>query len=172
MMRMRKETGSIAELPAVLWVLFCLLIFPLIDLASIGLRTAQVSMAAQRACQMASRAASFQTGVNGYKSAVEIAQAETDNLVKDYGGVHLKKVSTSILVTSVDSHNVTVVEHALTSAANTADNIYQIRVEVSADVDPLITIPYIPIAISGVTQTMHVNCSDQQYAECPQGLNI
>jgi hypothetical protein len=170
--RVRTQTGSIAELPAVLWVLFCLLIFPLMDLASIGIRSAQVSMAAQRACQMSSRAHSFQAGVNGNKSAMEVAQAETDNLAKDYTGVRVKKVDTAILVTSIDTRNVTVVNHALTSPANTADNIYQIRVEVQAEVDPLITIPYLPVAISGVTQPMKVTCSDQQFAECPHGLNI
>lgn len=171
-MRIRKANGSIAELPAVLWVLFCLLIFPLLDLAAIGFRSAEISMAAQRACQMASRAGSFQAGVNGNKSAVEIALAETNNLAKDYGGVRVSSVKTSILTTNVDTRNVTVVDHPLTSAANTADNIYQIRVEVTADVQPLITIPYLPLAISGVTQAMKVTCSDQQYAECPQGLNL
>jgi Flp pilus assembly protein TadG len=172
MMKTRNQRGSIAELPAVLWVLFCLLVFPLLDLASIGIRSAEVSMAAQCACQMASRAASFQSGVNGNKSAMEIAQAETDNLAKDYGGVHISKVTTTILVTNVDTRNVTVVDHALTSAANTADNIYQIHVEVTADVDPLIAIPYLPLKIGGITESMKVTCSDQQYAECPQGLNI
>jgi Flp pilus assembly protein TadG len=169
---LRNERGSIAELPVVLWVLFSLLVFPLLDLAAIGLRTAQVSMAAQRACAMASRANSFHEQLNGNRSAMEVAQAEADNLAKNYGGVRITKVKTSILVTKVDTHQVTVHDDALAQPANTADNIYQIKVAVSAEADPLITIPYLPVSVAGMTEPLKITFSDQQYAECPQGLNI
>lgn len=168
----RNERGSIAEIPVVLWVMICLLVFPLLDMCAVGLRTAEVGMAAQRACMMAARANSFETAINGGVPAVDVAKGEVANLAKSYGGVRITNVSTMILATKADTKVVQTYTGPLPKPANTADYIYQIRVAVSAEVDPLVQIPYLPLKVSGLNEPMKINCMDQQYAECPQGLNI
>lgn len=170
---MRSSRGSaIAELPAMLWFLFCLLIFPMIDIAAIGLRMAALSYITHTSCVLAARAPSFETRLNRYEPAMQVASDEANSLLSRFSGIRIKSIKTRILATNVNTKRITFYEHAMRQPANTSDFTYQIDVTIEASVDPLVTLPYLPVDIAGVTGPMEVKFGDRQFAECPQGLNI
>ncbi len=163
-----------AELPVALWVLFVVLTLPLIDLATIGIRTTFLVAAAHDAAHAAARAKSFSVAVDANDpSAQEAASAAAAEDLRSFTEITTGAITTNIVITDISTGNTTRQATPLKNPADINTNTYSVEVVVSAKVDPLINfsagglLPVVP----GLSAPMTIVCAAQEFSEYPQGLN-
>jgi hypothetical protein len=170
---LRKQKGSmIADVPAALWVLLVLFTFPLIDLAAITIRYTFLVTASRDAAHAAAQAKSFFTSVSGqYPSAVILAEQQANTSAQGFSEISINNVKTNIVTTNINSGAVSRRSTPLTAAADTSTNLYQIEVEITGQINPLITNHSGSLLnIPGISSPMQVVVASREYCEFPQGL--
>ncbi len=166
----RKTSGSsLVELPFVLWIMFILVLFPLVDMTILGIRTLFVYGAAHNACISAARARSFATEVDGNPTAQELAQSGAAQAAAVVNGVHIATVTPNIIITNIQTGSQTTVPGPLKITPDSSVNFYQIQVSVSGSVDPFLPVPF-PVSVPGLNAPAQISFSDNQYFENPVGL--
>ncbi len=170
--RSRRGT-TIAEIAPVIYFLFLVLVFPLLNLATIGLRYAFVVLAANEAALHASLSSTYSTD-NGATdpSATKVASNVVTKIFNTFSGIHMTNLTTRIVVTNVTTKATTRQATKLAAPADTNANLYMIEPEIVAQVDPLVTMPKSIYDIPGVTRAFDVRISARKVAENPQGLNL
>lgn len=168
--RKRSKGSVIAELPVVLWVLFIVIVFPLIDLATAFLRVTFLYAGVHLASISAARANTFSLPLDGKPSATDEANSKLTQIKSAFSGLNVQDVKTEILITNNDTQVLSSSSVPLTKQADVALNSYQIQVSATCSADPLITIP-IPLPVAGLNTPMTFNLNARQYCENPQGLS-
>lgn len=172
MSKRRNSNGTATvELPFVLWFFFFLVVFPMLDMATAGIRITILYAAAHTAAISASRAHTFLSPLEDKKSAIQLAQQRTADVVSSFTGVKVSKIETSIIITNLETLTESKTNAPLTKTADVSKNTYQIEVVIEGTTAPLIAVP-LPVRIDGVTHPLSVKMSDRQYCENPQGLMI
>lgn len=161
-----------AETVAVIYVLLFFLLFPLLNLASLGVRYAFVMIAASDAAIQASLSTTFDIPNGTQPSAQTAASTAVTNTLAPLRGIHLTAVTTRILVTNLATDITTRTAAKLSAPANTSNNIYMLEPEVDATIDPLVTIPTGSFKIQGISAPFNVQVYSRKMAENPQGLNL
>lgn len=163
-----------AELPIALWVLFVVLTLPMIDMATIGLRTTFLVAAAHDAVHAASRAKSFSSPVTANDpSATQTATSQVAQDISRFREITVNNVTTNMVITDINNGQTTRRNTPLTTPADINTNTYSIEVLVTAQIRPLITfnagglLPNIP----GLSAPVVVTCAAQEFSEYPSGLN-
>ncbi len=171
---MRNKRGSmIAELPGVIWIIFFLLFFPFLDLASVCLRTYLLYQYTQQAALEAARAPSFRRPISPDLSAVQVAQRIVNSLQSSFSGIDVKNVDIRISWTDAQSGTLQTSSAPLTPPVDSSKSIYQIEVTTIADVEPFIpNIPEFIGRIPGLTAPMRLSVKAHEYCESPAGLTI
>ena len=167
----QKHGNTIAELPGVLIVLLIFFLFPVVNYATIAIRSGFVFNAAGQAALSASKARSYSVGTPSAPSAVTQANTIATNSLANWYGITLKTISTKILITDIAKQKQTRQANALAVPPNTASNTYQIEVTINCDVSPLITVN-IPLFgnIPGITGPYSLSVTQRNYVENSQGL--
>lgn len=172
--RNRNQRGSfIAELPFTLWILFFLLTFPMLDLATVLLRYTFLVSAARDGVHAAARSKTYLTNTSATEySAVNAAPTAVKLTASCFSDVQVNSVSTHILVTNITSHIVADYTTPLQQPADTGSNLYELETIVQGQVNPLLNLGtgYFP-AIPGLTVPIPATVAAREYCEYPQGLN-
>lgn len=172
--RRRNAAGSAAtvELPFVLFFLFVLILFPIINFSALCVRSYYLYQACHNAALVASKAKSFETSSGTDKSSKDSATIAVNAIVADHPGVAVSSVQTRIVITDLNTHAETTRTTKLTTPANTGINAYQIRVTVTGTCEPLVVFN-LPIfgSVPGLTGPMTYTMTDQNFAENTQGLS-
>ncbi len=171
---MRNKRGSmIAELPVVIWIIFILLFFPFLDLASVCLRTYFLYQYTQQAALEAARAPSFSRPISPDLSAVQAAQEIVNSLKTSFTGIDVKNVDTRIGWIDAQSGASQTSNTPLNPPVDSSKSIYQIEVTTTADLEPFIpNVPEIFGSIPGLTAPMRLSVRAREYCESPAGLTI
>ena len=163
-----------AELPLALWVLFVVLTLPMIDMATIGLRTTFLVAAAHDAVHAASRAKSFSVAVSANDpSATQTASSQVTQDISRFREITVTNVTTNMVITDISNGQTTRRTTPLPAPADINSNTYSLEVLVTANIRPLITfnagglLPGIP----GLSAPVAVTCAAQEFSEYPTGLN-
>lgn len=169
----RTKTGSsLLELPLALWLIFVLMLLPMMWFATLTLKSALAAAATQNAAQAAAKAKTFQVGLPGKQPAQFVAiltAIQSSRMVPD---LVVAGVDCDILRTPIGGGPVTRFENKLTEPADTSQFIYQIETEVIVIVQPLIKLsPELFGFQPGVTMPMIARHNARAMAENPQGLN-
>ena len=167
--------SSIAELPVAIFILFLILLLPLIDLATIAFRTSFIHSACHNAVHSAARAKTFkENGDKGELSAINIAKRDAV-ATKENGlaGVDFSANDVTVFIignpTKVGKPPLRT-DSPLT-AVSTKDYIYQVEVQVSGTVEPLVTLtPTLFGNVPGLTVPFPVTATYRQFSEHPAGL--
>jgi hypothetical protein len=169
----RSRRGALtAELPGTLWVLFFLLTFPLLNLATVTLRYTFLVAAARDAATAASKAKTFSVDLSASEpSSVNVAPTVANQTGTKFTGITIIGTQTNLVITNLVTQVTTKQTTRLTSPADTTTNLYGIEVVVTGDVQPFL--PYTPVLgnIPGLTGPMRVNVASTEMAENPQGLD-
>lgn len=171
----RADASSIAELPVAILILFLVLLLPLIDLATIAFRTSFIHSACHNAVHSAARARTFlQNGDKGELSAVNIAKRDA-LATKENGLAGVNFTDRDITVVIVGNPTKVGKPPLRTDsplkAVETKDYIYQIEVQVSGTVEPLITLtPTLFGNVPGLTIPFPITATYRQFSEHPAGL--
>lgn len=174
----RKEKGSsIAELPVAITILFLALLFPMLDLGTIALRTATVFAAARNAAHHAGRAKSFMingddgdlsarnTAVNWSLATCGSGLAGTD--IKD------NDVQLYIIGTPYDQKNAPLRSAKPLNEVQTDKYLYQIEAQVTGRVTPLVVLSKGLLGdIPGITGPLTISASFREFCEHPDGLSL
>lgn len=173
-MRRNSRGNAIADMPAVLWVLFVLILYPLIDLATVGMRYTFMLTASREAAMAASRAKTYFADASGTdKSARNAAAAAAAETAQRFTGLNITNTTTSILVTDLATNSVTRFNAPIPiSSIDTANNLYAYEVTVTGQVRPLLVFNG-PVFgnIPGLTGPMNVAITSQKMCENTQGLS-
>jgi hypothetical protein len=168
----RKAGYTIAEMPAVLYALFILMVFPLLDLAAITLRYAFVTLAVNEAAMDGATCKTFQSDSSASEPSAQTAAGQSlDNVLAKWNGIEKTDFHTRLVITEVSNGNTNRQETKLDNPADTNNFMYMIEPELKADVHPLVTVPFFGLDVPGLTGPIHIDVTARKYAENPQGLN-
>lgn len=179
--RYRRSRGhSIAELGPALFMVLLVMIFPLACLASLGTRYTFMFYAVRNAAREASRCTQFQANQSAYQLSAQNRATQMMNLwanpTTGFRGVSAVTTTTWIHVIDIASGAITRYSSPIPAGTpiNTVDNVYNITVQVQANVDPLFEggngwfNPNIP----GLTTRFPVTITCAAMSEKPQGLKF
>lgn len=168
----RNRQGSfVAELPLVLWVLFMVIGFPLLNLSAAFLRISFLYAGVHMASISAARANTFLNPVDGKPSACAETLTKLAQTKASFDGIDIQNIKTEIVITHIDTMKISVVDAPLTKPADSSVNTYQIQVTAECSAAPLLPIPS-PVPIAGVTKPLVFMLSARQFCENPQGLTL
>ena len=188
----RSRRGALAaEYAASLYLLFFFLAFPMINFATVGMRTFFLWFACDQAVITAAKCRTFFTpvtiGNTLYPGAYAMAQARANQIRSTFPGIHWQNSPTNpevdIIITQIPGQPASSPAPPTKTVGpgpgpglglgNTPDvNSYvpSIRVTIKGWVDPLVPVPL--FKIQGLTTSMFLNVTCQQEFENPPGLQI
>lgn len=170
-----EHAGSIAELPVAIFILFMILLLPLIDLSVIAFRTSFIHSACQNAVHAAARAKTFkENSSTGELSSVNIAKRDA-LATKSNGlaGVNFSDSDIKVFIvgTPTKQNKPPVRTEQPVAEVYQKDYLYQVEVSVSGTVDPLITLSDNLFGqVPGLTMPFPVQATYRQFSEHPSGL--
>lgn len=170
----RNNHGSnLAELPVVLMVVFLCLLFPMINLVSLGVRSGLAFAAVQDAVRLASRSRSFQVDTDNGPSAKTSAIETLTRFQNGFSGIKLAGQSTtvSIIQTPIANPAETLKTQSPLESIDTKTNLYQIEVAIDAQTSPLVLMKKGLLGdIPGVTSPLKYKLAARSVVEYAPGL--
>jgi hypothetical protein len=170
------------DAPWALWILFVVLMIPLLDLGSISLRMFYLKTAANQAVHAAVRCQTFQSpfvvGSTTYPSAKTTATTVATTTANSFSGVHLGTVKVEIIHTAIPGSGAGAApaptENPLPKANGTPDPtqfVVSLRVTLTGTVDPFISfnLPFLS-NIPGLSGPMTFTVSSEEKFENLTGL--
>lgn len=170
--RNRKGT-TLLELPIAIWLIFVMLLMPMLSMATMGLRYAILNVVVANAAQAAARAKTFEAvSSDGKPPATQVAPDTMAREIGKFSGMSVQSVAVGIVQTPVNSGAPTRTTAKLAQPADTSRNIYQIETSVRGQIQPLFLItPALIGNVPGVSAPLPVTFVAREMAENPQGLN-
>ncbi|MGE0265917.1 MAG: hypothetical protein AB7V06_24830 [Candidatus Obscuribacterales bacterium] len=171
--RSRSARGNFsAELPPVLFLLFFFFVFPMINMGTIALRYCLLAEACRDGAHTAATSYTFETGSPGKPSALEGVPPVVSEFASRYSGIDVTGIDVDILVTDIDTQQVTRYTGKLQQPANTQNNLYALETIVTGNLEPLLDYQGpVFFNIPGLTSPWSVTVRSREFAESPQGLN-
>ena len=170
--------GSIAELPVVLFVLFIVLFFPMLNLTTATVRTWFLRSAVLDAAHNAAKACTYGTHLPATDddaecfSAVELANNTLNKFVQSFTGVKVLNSSVYVVRQNIDAGGQTVYPPGPIPKADIKadENQYFIEVSMQGQAQPLITVPFFG-GVPGLGGPMPVNVTGRETFENVEGLS-
>lgn len=169
----RKGT-TLAEMPVALWLIL-MMCFAFLILCTETMRFGFFWNACREAAMHAAKCQTFEADSAVGPSACTVADQWAQKATAAFSGLSLTNVNVYILsttaATAVSTKNPN--RKKLATAADTDNCIYDIQVEMSGNVEPLIRFPVSGFLgnVVGLTAPFPVVVRSQYTAEVPQGLN-
>jgi len=171
--RLAGSGTTIAEMPVALWLII-VMCFPMLILATSSIRFAFFWNAAREAAMQASKCATFQNDSSVGISAINTADLWATKATSGFPGITVTPpVNVYIVQTNVVSGITSkgTSRQKLASAADIDNNIFDIQVEISGQIEPLLRVQLGGLSIPGLTDPFPVVVRSQSTVENPQGLN-
>lgn len=172
-MKARSKSGtSIIEVPFSIWLIFTMILMPMLAVGTVTLRSSLMNAVVQDGAHAAAKAKTFEVGTADKPSAITLGKQTILEMVAKFPGLTIDNVDTDILITDVDSGAKSRSEDKLSVPADSSKFIYQIETVATGKIEPVFafnsdmfgTVPGLnaPIVVSYVAREM---------AENPQGLD-
>jgi hypothetical protein len=187
----RSLHGSVtAETACVLYVLFLFMVFPLLDLGAIGLRTFFLWFACNQSAMAGSKGTKWSTGnvagTTDYAKSIQTqATSAATSVAGMFSGIKISSGYPKFTVilraiahsdTSVNQASATTISYIngaglpLTAPMDTSQYIPILRVQILGTVQPFIPIPFF-VAIPGLTAPFTLSIVSDQQIEDAQALS-
>ncbi len=140
----RSAKGSqIAEFGPTLWILFLLLLFPMITFGTLGLRYVFLVNAARLAASAGAKCSTFQVDANPPKdcSAVNIANQIANQTANAFSHINITKVSCFIVSSPFAGGAISRQSTPLAKSADPNTNSYNFEVVIDGQLSPLVSNP-------------------------------
>lgn len=168
---------TLAELPMGLWVIFVGMGMPLICLMLTVARYVVFMEAANQAVNLAAQAQQYYSS-SGSSSAVTQAQDQAVAVASSFSGLTIspENVKCYIVVTPLSSGNssgnsaIYGPNTMLTKPADPTQNLYQVQVNITGQIQPIISMPGYFMAIPGLNAPLTVQTAMTRVFENPSGL--
>lgn len=148
------------------------LTFPMLNLATVGLRSTFFLCASREAAHIAAHSKTFQNSISSSEPSAQVAAQNTAQTIQNgFSGISLSSVQTSIVAVNINTQQVTDYTAPLSSPPDTNTNVYNIKVKVTGTVKPLIQYNGTLFgSVPGLTAPMSLSAQSQEFCENPQGL--
>lgn len=164
--RANRNGYALIELPVVLWCIFVGFVFPLLIMASIGIRSSILFFNADTACLRACKAPS-------YTEASKRAINSLNNDLGTFNGISNISSSLSIIVKPLSGASPTIVNGKLAQGSiDSSKNLYFLLLFTEADIDPLVRFDtqWLGLTVPGLTEPYKLRLKTECYSENPNGL--
>jgi hypothetical protein len=169
----RVEGSVIAEGPVVIYTIFLVLAFPMINLVTVGLRSYFLYSTTENAVLMASRATTYTTPVDGEPTATSIIDSKLPQDIAAFSEIELIETNPHILVTDIETGDLTIVSGPLSQSGDSSRKVYELEVRAKAQIRPFISMSLGSWgAIPGLTAPMVVEFNIRHFVESPESWNI
>lgn len=160
----RRQTGSSAvEIAVVVPLLFGFVMIPLLDLGCIGLRAYALQLAARDGAAAGARSADA-------TAARSKAEDTAKNSLNKFTGIKINQISSRFVRVSLDNTKEQTRFTDTQTGENPKDSVFQIEVEISGEVEPLIKFSNVFGKIPGLTTPSSCNGIARAYFERPENL--
>lgn len=175
--RLKKDLvgTTIAELPVSLWIIFIGIAMPLLCLVLTTVRYGLFLEAAREAADVASQAQNYVGSGTGQSGAIALAQSQATAVAASFSGlsispsdVHCWIVITPI--TTTGSSTLIGPDTALAVPADPTQNLYQIRVTVAGQIQPMVSMFEGAFVLPGLNAPIYVATEMTRVCENPTGL--
>ncbi len=169
------EGSELAEFGPTLFIVFVMLLFPLIALGTLALRYSLFAYAARLAASAGAKCTTFKIDANPPRdcSAVNIASAIANQTVSGFSGITLSKIDCYIVTSPLGAGAVQRQTTPLAIAADTNTGSYAFEVVLRGQVSPLITNPNSWFFnIPGLSAPITTSVSADAFVENTQGLTL
>lgn len=163
----RQKGQSISELPAAVFLFLTALLLPLADLATFALRATNVFAAARNAAHVAGRSNSFNDAVSNAKARAVYSNEMT------LDGVEIKDSDVRVFIVGspLKAGKKAIRQETALISAEPKDYLYQVEVEITAKVKPLIVLsPELFGSVPGLTEAFIIKTSNREYCERPRSF--
>lgn len=173
----RKALGySASELPVCLYVLFFLLLIPLLSLSTLLFRAGACYVGVRIIASKAARAMSFDVDRDNVPSATKIAR-QTENELKSLplAGAPLKDADLQVSILTVPRASSSAVTRSTSvlSSVNLKDNRYMIEISLVSRIKPLMPCSQALFgSVPGLSKDIVVRQSVCEVCEHPSGLTL
>lgn len=180
---LNQRGANLVEMPVALLIFFLFLVFPLVDLATIALRSATAFHAAYNAAHDAARAGTFLvddpiTGkLSAFNTAIKAARATN---AASLAGTDFedKNIKVRVIGCPLNSDPAKPKKPDFVGADNRPlpsdpgidpDYVYQVEVSIDASIQPLFTLSPIFGELPGLTKAIPLKVTSRQNVENPDG---
>jgi hypothetical protein len=163
--------GSVAEIPIVIFTLFLIFAFPMINLGTTALRHSLFLNACRQGAATAASSFTFGNGTAEKPAAVDCAPQKVASVVSRFSGITLKSVDVSIVSVDLQTGAIKKFPGKLPEPADTGKYLYFIELTASADIYPIteVNLPFLKIA--GLSSKWSTTANVREFVESPQGLD-
>lgn len=170
--RKNRERGSVAEFPLIIFSLFMVFAFPMINLGTTALRHTLYLHCCRKAASVAATAYSFSAGTTAKPAACVSGPATVTSMASKYPGITVQSTDVKIVSIQIDTGVVTTYTSKLPAPANTGKNLYFIELTSIATIAPMTTVQ-LPcfVNIPGLCTSWTSKVSLREFVESPQGLD-
>jgi len=169
----RSRGNQLVEFGPTVWIIFILLLFPLIALGTLGLRYAFLAYAARLAASAGAESSTFLSDSNppSNLSAVNNATKAANLAVSKFSGITLTSVTCYIVVTPLAGGPAVSQTSPLKQAADVNNNAYNFAVALQAQLAPIVPgTEQWSVPIPGVNSPLSTSARAECFFESTQGL--
>lgn len=169
--RVRSCKGyKMAELGPALFLAFVVLLFPMMTLATLGMRYTFLLIAAKEAARVAAKCSTFTTNTSSSNlSAKNLAPQIVNMYVAKFPGISVSQTDVLLMIYNIPN-NTTTIQTTSPTSIDTINNVYDIQVRVTATVRPLIMNGSFFGSIPGLTAPFSVRTTAAATVENTNGL--
>ena len=167
-----------AEMPLAIFIVVVCLALPLLILVTLTIRVAFFWNATRECAKAAAECTTFEQNAGTEEiSAINRANLTASKCLSAFSGLAFDKVDLFIVTTpatalGVGSPSVLPANTKLAGPADPANNVYEVRADVSGSVDPLVTMSSSFFGdVPGLTRAFPLRMSSQRVVESPQSWN-
>lgn len=166
-----RKHGSVAEIPLVIFTLFLVFAFPMINLGTTALRHGLFMYACRQGAFTAASAYSFGDGTVTKPAAIVCGPAKLNGIAQKFSGIAVKTVDVSILSVDLQTGAIKKFPGKLLEPADTGKFLYFIELSATADIYPIteVKVPFLDVA--GLSRKWTTTASVREFVESPQGLD-
>jgi Flp pilus assembly protein TadG len=161
------------EFGPILWIVFIMLLFPLVCFGTLGMRYVFLSYVARIAVSAGAQSNSFLTDTNppSQRSAVDTAGQVAVMAMNTFPGLQLSNITCSIVTSPLAGGAASRQTTPLSQPANTAANAYDFEVVLQAQMSPLVPCPSKFFAqVPGLNAPITTSVRADAFFENTQGL--
>lgn len=167
-----RQRGSVAEVPLVIFTLFLVFVFPMINLGTTALRYVLFLNACKQGAFAAASAYTFGVGSAGKPAAVDCGPQKLRTAAARFSGIEVGNIDVSIVAVDLATGAITKYPGKLSEPADTGKKLYFIELTAVADIYPIteVNLPCF-MNVPGLSKRWTSKISVREFVESPQGLD-
>jgi hypothetical protein len=166
-----RSAAALIQVSTILYILFAVLFLPLVTVCTTGMRYLYCLHTVHKAAVAASLAQTFQTNNSDTDlSSINLAQQVVGQDITPLSGISMLQTNTFIVTTPGDGSAQTKQDMPLARPAQPGTNVYDVEVQLVANIQPLIAKNFLNARIPGLNTPITITTSAKEPFQNTLGL--